>query len=77
MSGEPTNQLVLFRRRRRRVVQRRTIGHLLLPAPARDAPPGHEDPARDQADRDMLDVRSRPDGLVLAVPPARQRWGRA
>ena len=77
MSGEPANQLVLFRRRHRRVVQRRTIRHLLLSAPTGDAPPGHEDPAGDQADRDMLDVRPQPDGLVLAVPPARQRWGRA
>ncbi len=73
MSGEPAHQLVLLRRRDRRVPQRRTVGHLLLPAPDRDAPPGHEDRPRYQDDRDVLNVRPQPHGLVLAVPPQRQR----
>lgn len=57
MYGEPAHQLILFRRRNRRLPQRRTIGHLLLPAPARDPPPRHEHRARDQAVRDVLDLR--------------------
>lgn len=73
MSGEPTDKLVLFRRRGRRGAQRRAVGHLLLPAANGDAPAGHWDEGRDQARRDVLDVRAEPDGRVLAVHPHGQR----